>query len=93
MRYVEESTVPSALRNCDDVPPVLTKLEAVIIPEELMLVALALPRTGVTSVGEVANTREPLPVSSVTADAKLADDGVARKVNTPLPAPVRDDNG
>lgn len=38
-------------------------------------------------VGEVPNTSEPLPVSSVTADAKLADVGVARKVATPVPRP------
>lgn len=41
-----------------------------------------------TSVGEVAKTREPLPVSSVTAEARLAEEGVARKVPTPVPSPV-----
>ena len=45
------------------------------------------PKAGVTSVGEVAKTKAPLPVSSVTAAAKLADDGVARKVATPAPRP------
>ena len=38
-------------------------------------------------VGEVPNTRAPEPVSSVTAAARLADVGVARKVDTPVPRP------
>ena len=45
-------------------------------------VAEATPRFGVTNDGVLANTKAPLPVSSVTADAKLADDGVARNVAT-----------
>lgn len=40
---------------------------------------------GLSSVGLVANTNAPVPVSSVTADARFADDGVPRKVATPLP--------
>ena len=50
--------------------------------------ALGVPRAGVTSVGLVANTNDPEPVSSVTAVAKLADDGVAKKVATPVPRPL-----
>jgi len=46
------------------------------------------PRAGVTRVGLVANTNEPDPVSSVTADAKFADDGVVKNEVTPAPAPV-----
>ena len=45
------------------------------------------PRAGVTSVGDVANTNAPEPVSSVTAAARLAEDGVARNVATPVPRP------
>jgi len=45
-------------------------------------VAEATPRFGVTNDGVLANTKAPLPVSSVTADAKLADDEVARNVAT-----------
>ncbi len=45
------------------------------------------PRAGVTSVGDVANTTAPVPVSPVTAAAKLAVDGVARNVATPVPSP------
>jgi hypothetical protein len=47
-----------------------------------ILVADATPKTGVVRVGEVANTKSPLPVSSVTAVAKLAEDGVAKNVAT-----------
>lgn len=43
------------------------------------------PRTGVTSVGDVANTSAPVPVSSVTAAIRLALDGVPRKVATFAP--------
>ena len=50
--------------------------------------AVGVPRAGVTNVGEVANTNEPEPVSSVTAAAKLAELGVPRKVATPLPKDV-----
>jgi hypothetical protein len=42
---------------------------------------------GVVRVGDVANTAAPLPVSSVRAAARLAEDGVARNVATPLPSP------
>jgi len=46
------------------------------------------PNTGVTRVGLVANTSAPVPVSSVTAAAKFADDGVVKNEVTPVPAPV-----
>jgi hypothetical protein len=42
---------------------------------------------GVAIVGLVPKTSAPVPVSSVTAAAKLADDGVAKKVATPAPRP------
>jgi hypothetical protein len=45
------------------------------------------PKAGVTRVGEVAKTKEPVPVSSVTAEIKFALEGVARKVATPVPRP------
>ena len=53
----------------------------------LILVAVATPNVGVVRVGEVANTKSPLPVSSVTAAAKLADDGVPKKVATLVAKP------
>jgi hypothetical protein len=46
------------------------------------------PKAGVTKVGLVANTKEPVPVSSVTAEIKLADDGVPKNVATPVPKPL-----
>jgi hypothetical protein len=46
---------------------------------------VGVPSTGVTSVGEVANTKAPEPVSSVTAAARLAEEGVAKNVPTPVP--------
>jgi len=49
---------------------------------------VGVPSIGVTNVGDVANTNEPVPVSSVTADAKLALVGVARNVATPVPKPL-----
>ena len=45
------------------------------------------PNTGVTSVGLLANTSAPVPVSSVTAEARFADEGVVRNVPTPVPSP------
>jgi hypothetical protein len=42
----------------------------------------------VVIVGDVPNTSDPDPVSSVTAVAKLADDGVAKNVATPVPRPL-----
>jgi len=52
------------------------------------LVPVAAPMTGVTSVGVVANTAEPVPVSSVKAVRKLALLGVAKNVATPVPKPL-----
>ena len=53
----------------------------------LMLVAVATPNTGVTRVGDVANTLTPVPVLSVSAAAKLADEGVIKNAVTPAPVP------
>ena len=53
---------------------------AVFVSTRLVIVA-------VVRVGLVAKTASPLPVSSVNAAAKFADDGVARKVATFVPRP------
>lgn len=45
------------------------------------------PSAGVTRVGLVAKTSAPEPVSSVTAEAKFAELGVAKNVATPVPSP------
>jgi hypothetical protein len=50
--------------------------------------AEGVPRAGVTSVGDVAKTSAPEPVSSVTALARLALLGVAKNVATPVPRPL-----
>ena len=42
---------------------------------------------GVVRVGDVPNTNNPDPVSSVTAAAKLAEFGVAKNVAIPVPRP------
>ena len=58
-------------------------------PVALVRVALeGVPSAGVTSVGLVANTKAPVPVSPVTAAARLAEDGVAKNVATPAPRPL-----
>ena len=48
---------------------------------------VGVPSIGLTRVGVFANTSEPVPVSFVTADARLALDGVAKNVATPVPKP------
>jgi hypothetical protein len=50
--------------------------------------AEGVPRAGVVRVGDVAKTTAPVPVSSVTAAAKFALEGVARNVATPVPSPL-----
>lgn len=50
--------------------------------------AEGVPRAGVTNVGDVANTSDPVPVSSVTALARFALVDVARKVATPAASPL-----
>ena len=62
-------------------------------PDDLMLSPvkeLAVPPliAGVARLGVLANTNAPLPVSSVTAAARLALDGVPSQVATPAPSEV-----
>jgi hypothetical protein len=45
------------------------------------------PKAGVTNVGDVPKTSSPDPVSFVTADARLAEVGVAKNVATPVASP------
>jgi len=49
---------------------------------------VGVPKSGVTSVGLVANTSAPDPVSLVTAAAKFAEVGVAKNVATPDAKPL-----
>src|SRR3989338_6525707 len=62
--------------------------ETVTLPEKVAAAPAKVPETvGEAIVGEVPNTTAPDPVSPVTAAAKLAVEGVARKVATPVPSP------
>ena len=57
-------------------------------PVTLVITPLVgVPSNGVTSVGEVANTSAPVPVSFVTAEIRFALEGVAKKVAMPVPNP------
>jgi hypothetical protein len=55
----------------------------------LMEVAEAIPNTGVTRVGVLANTNAPVPVSSDTTPAKLALEGVVINVRMSLDKSAR----
>jgi hypothetical protein len=86
-------TTPPDVNDVRFVPPLAVgkvPVTPVVKGKPVALVNVALvgvPRIGVTSVGLVAKTLAPLPVSSVKAAARLALDGVARKVATFVPSP------
>ena len=61
--------------------PVIWRVEPEILPEADIFAATTVP----VNVGEAENTNVPVPVSSVTAVAKFADDGVLKKVAIPVP--------
>jgi hypothetical protein len=44
--------------------------------------------TALRIVGLSLKTKDPVPVSSVTAVLRFADEGVAKNVSTPVPKPV-----
>ena len=70
---------------------VVTLLAVKLVAVPVMFVptnADGVPNAGVTSVGEVAKTAEPVPVSSVRAVRKLALLGVAKNVATLVPKPL-----
>jgi hypothetical protein len=48
---------------------------------------VGVPKIGVTKLGVLAKTKAPVPVSSVTAEIKFAELGVAKNVATPVPRP------
>jgi hypothetical protein len=53
-----------------------------LVPSAVQVVnapEVGVPRTGLSSVGVFAKTKAPVPVSSVTAAAKLAEDGVPKE--------------
>ena len=66
------------------VVPFTVKLPpTVMLPDALMVAKLAVPE----NVGLALNTTVLVPVSSVSAEAKLALEGVAKKVAIPVPNP------
>ena len=83
-----ETVVPSAAEVAPNVMLEFTRPELGNPVAFVNVIALGVPKLGVTKVGLVANTREPDPVSSVTAEAKLALVGVAKNVATPVPRPL-----
>jgi len=81
MLLLAVKVLPSAIVKVD---PVAGAVKVTL----LTVVADATPSVGVTSVGEVAKTADPEPVSSVKALARFALDGVAKKVATLVPKPL-----
>jgi len=67
--------------NTDKLSDVLTSVADVGMVVPLIDVAVATPNTGVTSVGVLANTREPVPVSSEITPANSAEVVEARALN------------
>ena len=65
----------------------VARAEPTSVSAKVRLVAVAAPRVGVTKVGLLVNATVPEPASSVNADARFAEDGVARNVATPVPRP------
>lgn len=90
---VDKTLLPVPVEVVTPVPPLATgkvPVTPVVNGRPVALVKVTevgVPNVGEVSVGLVANTKEPEPVSSVTADAKLAEDGVAKNVATFAPSP------
>ncbi|NBS67371.1 hypothetical protein EBT31_00455 [bacterium] len=89
----DKTTDPVPVEEVTPVPPLATgkvPVTPVVRGKPVALVRVTeegVPRTGVTSVGLLAKTFAPVPVSSVSAAAKFALDGVAKKVATLEPRP------
>lgn len=93
-----EAHVPSPLQNVleDALVPLLRLVTGrfPVTPVErgspvafVNVTLVGVPKIGVTSVGDVLKTNRVVPVSLVTAAARLALLGVARNVATPVPIP------
>ena len=79
---VESPTVQAPPSTMFVAAPNAFTVVAVVFSKAIVVLPATIP---VVIVGEVPNTNAPLPVSSVTAAARFAEDGVARKVPTPVP--------
>jgi hypothetical protein len=89
----DNTVLPVPVDDVTPVPPLATgrvpvtpvvkgrPVQVVNVPE------VGVPNIGVTKVGLVAKTAEPVPVSSVKAERKLADEGVVKNVATLAPKP------
>jgi hypothetical protein len=90
---VERTVLPEPVEVVTPVPPLATgrvPVTPVVSGRPVQLVSVpevGVPSRGVTSVGEVAKTSRPEPVSLEIAAARLAEDGVARNVATLAPRP------
>ena len=81
-------TVPVTAGNVIVVVPAAEDALKFVVPEtDPEKFAPPPPIVGVVSDGLVPKTREPEPVSSVIAAARLAEDGVPSSVATPVPNP------
>ena len=69
----------------------VTKTIDVLVHAEMLpdatVPSVGVDNVGAVIVGDVANTAEPVPVSSVNEARKFALDGTARKVAMPVPKP------
>lgn len=84
---VPVGVVPSPKHSIPALPAAHTLAAGGELPVEI-LVADATPNVGVTKVGLVLKTFNPVPVEVVRAAAKFALDGVARNVATPVAKPL-----
>lgn len=78
---------PRAVTSSENTPEKNT-LESIEITVFALAFCIPVVILGVVSAGLVAKTKEPVPVSSVTAVARLALEGVPRKSATPEPNEV-----
>lgn len=80
--FIVHEPAASATDNAT-VPDVVPLILTMPVEEDVVPTVMLVP-----NVGAVENTNDPDPVSSVTADARFADDGVAKNVATPVPRPL-----
>jgi hypothetical protein len=83
-KVVDVVTVPPLAIGKVPVTPVVNGSPVQLVNTPLV----GVPSKGVTNVGLVLNTFKPVPVSSVKAAAKLAEEGVPKNVATPVPSEV-----
>jgi hypothetical protein len=79
--------LPIAVTSSENAPEKNT-LESIEITVAALAFWIPVVILGVVSAGLVAKTKDPVPVSSVTAVARFALEGVPRKVATPEPNEV-----